>query len=959
MIDIFDGIQTEAYYEKMKKDKPSHYAKYCQLRAFHFEDSHEEECLFFITEAYKLLDTVENKEEHFIIRCCYHVYNHLFQNEENLYELLLLKKELSSFTENTELVLFCKVRILQSILETYEYEDMQEYLEDASAYYKLVHKAWQSCPEVFSCRFSPLNACSFLFIAYYQLNQRTLAIYYLKEALKWCETFDKTGQDEFRILCILANLYQLHGFLEKARPLARKLFAKVASQNLPESLAQEDIHYGVLPYISILNQQNHRVYASKLLQKLFDKGYIYDTGEDVTYGILLQNAAYFQLGLSDTQNQNILSILELINTYEKSLAFKKYAKPERLEFYTTKALLLWRMGDASLYHQIKKEVPDLIKEIPLYQQEPLIEILGILTAMSQECHDYARAFFLTQEILKISNELLSVSLTLQRADYLADLARKFSKYKYLIYSMYRGLRTLSESYKIVLNWKNIVSLMTAFKNIAAEKLKIDPTLIEEMNQYLNKKADHKLYIMFGGKENSQEIEEKISSLEVQLAHLFPREVKYIDFETEDLMQALPDNSVFLEYFIHYQEYYKSFLYPSFFEPENQEKQERIDLYCFRKENGKCTIHRYVITEDKKLEDAAETAAKELKRNRHKKLGRYLQFLYERLIAPAREELKGIRNLYISPDSGMNLIPFELLLNENGEELAFCHNITFVNTGREFIHRNQTRFHKNFLIVGAPAYDYKASSKEQTEIRSFNREEVIYPLPFSELESCMIGEEYGIQPYIGRKANKTLVEKMKEARWIHLATHGAHDISENREDSWYSCALFLAGAENWRKEGYIHPLYGTGILTADEIRRMDLRGTEMVVLSACYTGSSLGSIDMASIRSAFRDAGVKYVISTLWGIDEVSSTLFMRKFYQNLKNYDIPTSLRLTKEYLKNLTAKAARNTLKRALREYELENYELIHSSIQELEMKQHSDQERIFRDPYYWSAFVCHQNVF
>ena len=959
MMDIFDEIQTEEDYKKMKKENPSSYAKYCRQRAFHFEDLDEEECLFFIGEAYQLLDIVENREEHFRIRCCYYVYAHLFQNNDYLYELLLLKKELSSFSKNKKLIFFCKIRILQSILETYEYEDIQEYLQDASAYYELVHDAWESYPELFSCRFSPLNACSFLFIAYHQLNQRILSIYYLKEALEWCEIFDETGQDEFRILSILANLYQLHGFIEEARPLSRKLFAKVASQKLPEGLTQGDIHYGVLPYISVLNQENHRVYASKLLQKLFDKGYIYDNGEDISYGILLQNAAHFQLGLSDTQNQQILSILKQITIYEKSPVFEKYARLERLEFYTTKALLLWRIGDTSLYHKIKKELPNLIKEIPLYQKEPMIQILGVLTAMSLESYDYVSAFQFTQEIIKISNELLSVSLTLQRTDYLSDFARRFSKNKYIIYSMYRGMKSVTESYKIVLNWKNIVSLMTAFKNIAAEELNISQTLIEELNRCFNEKADRQLYTMFRGEENSQEIDEKISRLEAELAQLFQGEVKYINFDTEDLMQMLPDNSIFLEYFIYYKDYYKSYLYPSYFEPENQDKQECIDLFCFRKVDGICTVHRYTINDDSKLENAAKTVAKELKRSRHKKLNRYLEFLYERLIGPAQKELKGISNLYISSDSGMNIIPFELLLNKEGQELGFLHTITFVDTGRDFIRRNKKHFYKNFLIVGAPAYDYKISSAEQAQNRSFNREEVIYSLPLSELESNMIADEYGIEPYTGIKANKTIIEKMKDARWIHLATHGAHDISENKEDSWYSCALFLAGAENWRKDGSMHPLYGTGILTADEIRRMDLSGTEMVVLSACYTGSSLGSIDMASIRSAFRDAGVKYVISTLWGIDEIPSALFMRKFYQNLKIYEIPTSLRLTKEYLKNLTAKAALHTLKRALKEFELENYKSIRNSIQEMEREHHPDQEYIYRDPYYWSSFVCHQNLF
>lgn len=73
----------------------------------------------------------------------------------------------------------------------------------------------------------------------------------------------------------------------------------------------------------------------------------------------------------------------------------------------------------------------------------------------------------------------------------------------------------------------------------------------------------------------------------------------------------------------------------------------------------------------------------------------------------------------------------------------------------------------------------------------------------------------------------------------------------------------------------------GILHAVEAQTLNLFGTELVVLSACYTGQ--GVVDysegLEGLPRAFYVAGARNVLVALWPVGDAAAARFMEAFYE--------------------------------------------------------------------------------
>ena len=77
--------------------------------------------------------------------------------------------------------------------------------------------------------------------------------------------------------------------------------------------------------------------------------------------------------------------------------------------------------------------------------------------------------------------------------------------------------------------------------------------------------------------------------------------------------------------------------------------------------------------------------------------------------------------------------------------------------------------------------------------------------------------------------------------------------------------------------------GDGLLTALEAVDLDLRGTQLVVLSACQT--ALGDVEpglsVAGLTSSVQAAGAQSTVLSLWQVDDEATRALMLAFYRGL------------------------------------------------------------------------------
>jgi CHAT domain-containing protein len=145
--------------------------------------------------------------------------------------------------------------------------------------------------------------------------------------------------------------------------------------------------------------------------------------------------------------------------------------------------------------------------------------------------------------------------------------------------------------------------------------------------------------------------------------------------------------------------------------------------------------------------------------------------------------------------------------------------------------------------------------------------------------------------------------------LHLATHGftfpvyefnAPTISHQslRYQYRYStnpmvrCGLLLSGGNwAWMGSDTLSRLGAeqNGILTALEISQLNLKNTQLVVLSACETG--LGKVDRSEgtfgLKRGFKLAGVEQLIVSLWPVPDKETMELMTLFYADLMQTQLP------------------------------------------------------------------------
>ena len=162
-----------------------------------------------------------------------------------------------------------------------------------------------------------------------------------------------------------------------------------------------------------------------------------------------------------------------------------------------------------------------------------------------------------------------------------------------------------------------------------------------------------------------------------------------------------------------------------------------------------------------------------------------------------------------------------------------------------------------------------------------------------IENILKDNKWQVTPYMGKNGTEESFLDMngKSPRLLHLATHGFYYTPNKAEDvdylKGYTDAMSLSGLvmsggnAAWLGKQLPKGVLG-GILTANDIARLDLSNTDMVVLSACQTGQGKATSEgLYGLQRAFKKAGVGTIVMSLWSVSDKTTSEFMTTFYERL------------------------------------------------------------------------------
>ena len=297
------------------------------------------------------------------------------------------------------------------------------------------------------------------------------------------------------------------------------------------------------------------------------------------------------------------------------------------------------------------------------------------------------------------------------------------------------------------------------------------------------------------------------------------------------------------------------------------------------------------------------------------------------LKPLEQDLKGINTVYLSPSGLGHQINFLALPVSSSQTFGDTFQVHILGSTSEIVNYKTASLDKksNLEIILYGNIDYDKSdvavktttdslAVDNTEFaalttRSTNADKYDYlkgtKVEINKIDALAEQNNFKstiIDDKIATEESIKLLDGKKTPFVLHLATHGFffpdpkteapknQNSNEKAKSSFYKMAddpmmrsgLLLAGANKFWAKPTENITTDDGILTANEISNLDLSSCQLVVKSACETGLGdiSGSEGVFGLQRAFKMAGVKNIIMSLWKIDDEKTVEFFDIFYAN-------------------------------------------------------------------------------
>ena len=313
--------------------------------------------------------------------------------------------------------------------------------------------------------------------------------------------------------------------------------------------------------------------------------------------------------------------------------------------------------------------------------------------------------------------------------------------------------------------------------------------------------------------------------------------------------------------------------------------------------------------------------------------------------PLEEELSGVEKVYFSPSGDLHRIGIEYVPVTMIENICDRYNLHRLSSTRQLAYiQDETKGDKSVLYGGLK---YDAAVSDSIPVSPSTRENRRFTfVPRAIVDSLDIRGSYKYLPgtkeeadhivsylnthsipykyYYGVAGTEESFKALDGSRpkTLHIATHGFYMTEQDAEKKNFARPLFqednrvyhedkpmtrsgllLSGCSRALNHENIPDGIEDGILTADEISKLDLRGLDLVVLSACQTG--LGDITSGEgvfgLQRGFKNAGAKTIIMSLWKVSDVATQHLMTSFYNHyLSGLPKEQSFRMAQKELREM-----------------------------------------------------------
>lgn len=623
------------------------------------------------------------------------------------------------------------------------------------------------------------------------------------------------------------------------------------------------------------------------------------------------------LDVSNTLN-NLACLYISINEYDKAISLLQKALKIRIDILgenhplcalslSNLALCYSNLGDLKKSLELNKKSVKVYEELGLLtgNYSTTLDNLGISYGKLDSlnlAYQYVLMGYKNNMNIFYSNQGLNDQLSFDSKN------RLFSSEQLALNAFSKSTEKIGSLYELIINTNGALSQNKFLLDEMVNDIGFE---IQRQDLLEIKKLKAKLIKVEEGGENASiseilEIKDRIEYLEVKLNKLLFLEGKSI--KVSAISNSLKKDEVFID-IIPYKKYdFKQGIWSNseqYLTVITNSKDTIID-YCYLDKNPEIIREMYELY---LLNVTNSNLKSELKDS----------VFYNLFWQPIADKIGDAKTIYVSLGGVYNNINLNTLYNPTtGKYLLEEMDIRIVNNAREFVLSKESEKKvyttNSASLFGFPNFDGNTSvSSDSLDLFSSNRDLSSFwldsltrggmkakPLPETKKEVENISntlklQRWVVNSFLAANASEINIKKLQSPRILHIATHGYffQDIpmedGKDRflgiekekviQDPMLRSGLLLSGANRTLK-GEVS-IGENGLLSAAEASLLNLRETELVVLSACETGKGeeTNSEGVYGLRKAFSDAGAQNIIMSLWKVDDKVTQEFMSRFYE--------------------------------------------------------------------------------